>query len=177
MRVRLGLLVGLSALIALGTATVYAGGWAVTTLDAVPSEFNAGESYRIGYTIRQHGETPFVGATTAIEVRSGNGPWQRFTAQPDGTRGHYVADVIFPDAGEWQWRVDQSPFAPQALGSVTVVAPAISTVAPATSNAALALLPWLVMSTALAALVFAWRLLVYLRISRRLATSGVTATR
>jgi Kef-type K+ transport system membrane component KefB len=170
MHVRRALLLCATALIAVGWSTAFAGGWAVTTLDAVPSEFKAGESYRIGYTIRQHGEMPFVGAATAIEVRSGTSPWQRFQAQPDGARGHYVAEVTFPEAGEWEWRVDQAPFANQALGSVTVVAPAASSATPTTSNAALAILPWLVMATLLATAVLAWRLLAYVRTGRRAAT-------
>jgi hypothetical protein len=158
----------LAASLALCASAAYAGGWAVTTLDPVASEFTAGETYRIGYTIRQHGETPLAGARTAIEIQSPNGPGQRFAAVPDGPTGHYVAEVTFPQAGEWQWRVDQSPFPPQPLGAVRVISgPSASTSSP--------LLPGLMLATGLATLVFAWRLVVYLRSGRRLASAGVAA--
>jgi hypothetical protein len=98
----------------------FAGGWAVTTVDALPSTIKAGETYAIGYTIRQHGQTPYVGARSAIEVRSPSGSLTRFDGQAEGPRGHYVAQVRFAEGGEWQWRVDQSPFAPQALGTITI---------------------------------------------------------
>jgi hypothetical protein len=152
----------LAASLALCVSVTYAGGWAVTTLDPLASELRAGDTYRIGYTIRQHGETPFVGAQTAIEIESANGVRQRFGAHADGPPGHYVAEVRFPDSGEWRWRVDQSPFAPQALGSVRVVGPP-----PPASP--LALLPFLMLAIAVATLAFAWRLVVYQRSARRVA--------
>jgi hypothetical protein len=152
----------LAASLALCVSVTYAGGWAVTTLDPLASELRAGDTYRIGYTIRQHGETPFVGAQTAIEIESAYGVRQRFGAVADGPPGHYVAEVRFPESGEWRWRVDQSPFAPQALGSVRVVGPP----QPASP---LALLPFLMLATAVATLAFAWRLLVYQRSGRRVA--------
>ncbi len=59
----------LVSLIGVSASTASAGGWAVTTLDTLPRQFNAGETYRIGYTVRQHGETPLRGGTTAIELQ------------------------------------------------------------------------------------------------------------
>ena len=40
---------------------VLAGGWAVTTMDDVPDQFVSGKDYVLGYTIRQHGQTPICG--------------------------------------------------------------------------------------------------------------------
>jgi hypothetical protein len=121
------------ALVCIGLAvalvpSVFAGGWAVTTLDALPSEIRAGQSYSIGYVIRQHGQTPYTNAQTAIEIRSSDRePPTRFRARPEGAAGHYVAEVIFPSAGEWRWDVDQTPFEPQRLGTLTVLPAALAT--------------------------------------------------
>jgi hypothetical protein len=101
-----------------------AGGWAVTTLDRLPAEFRAGETYRIGYTILQHGQTPFASRSTAIKIRSSKGGEVRtFAAAPEGAKGHFVAEVRFPAAGEWTWEVNHD-LGTQNLGSVTVLPPA-----------------------------------------------------
>jgi hypothetical protein len=101
---------------------VLAGGWAATTIDALPeSEFAAGRTYRIGYTIRQHGQTPFDGARTSILIYSAEtGERRMFPGSADGQAGHYVAEVTFPTGGDWTWKVSQDPFAVQTLGTVSV---------------------------------------------------------
>ena len=109
------------ALLALSMPAL-AGGWAVTTLDALPGEVRAGETYRIGYTILQHGITPFSSSKTGILARSSAaGESLSFPARPDGARGHYVAEVRFPAAGQWSWEV-QHEFGGQQLAPLTVVA-------------------------------------------------------
>jgi hypothetical protein len=204
--------------LALATApTAFAGGWAVTTLDELPATLNAGETYAVGYTIRQHGQTPLVTSQSAIEIRDAKGGGlQRFPGKADGAQGHYVAQVRFPSAGEWQWSADQSPFQPQALGGITIVAAApvpvlqpVTAPAPAVVNVPIAapeptaapvavgsaaepapvqaleqtpptgvestsvspLRIALPVATLLALLVFAWRLLVYLRPRESAATA------
>ena len=123
------MLAGALALLALTLPRpAQAGGWAVTTLDPLPAEgFRAGETYRIGYTVRQHGQTPLGGLDTVIQVSSASsGESHAFPGVAEGTTGHYVADVRFPAAGEWAWEVHQGPFPMQALGAVTVTAPIAS---------------------------------------------------
>ena len=117
----LGIALATSALLAVAVPAA-AGNWAVTTLDTLPSEgFRAGETYRLGYTIRQHGQTPFAGAKTGIRIRSAtDGADHTFGAVPEGAIGHYVAEVRFPRAGEWSWEVIQAPFEPQKLGTISV---------------------------------------------------------
>lgn len=101
-----------------------AGGWAITSFDPLPSEFRAGETYRLGYTIRQHGKDPFVGARSAVRIWSPtSGESHRFSAVAEGEPGHYVVEVRFPSAGAWRWEVDQNPFAAQDLGAITVLPP------------------------------------------------------
>ena len=122
-RLILALTLGATALVTLA-APGLAGGWAVTILDSLPEGgFRAGETYRLGYMIRQHGVTPFAGAQSAIVIESpSSGEKLVFGAVPEGPVGHYVAEVRFPAAGEWNWRVLQTPFEAQALGTTTVAA-------------------------------------------------------
>ncbi|HET6318844.1 MAG TPA: hypothetical protein VFG86_20505 [Chloroflexota bacterium] len=106
-------------LVALVAAPASAGGWAVTTLDALPAGgFEAGQTYDIGFTIRQHGVSPFNQATPRIRASLGD-TYLSFGATRDGN-GHYVARVQFPAEGSWTWVVDQAPFATQELGTLTV---------------------------------------------------------
>jgi hypothetical protein len=113
-------------------APALAGGWAITTIDSLPpGEFQAGETYRLGYMIRQHGRTPYAGAEPAIRIRSDSGETYVFPGAPEGAPGHYISEVRFPGGGEWTWEVDQSPFGPQKLGTVTVLPAAATVGAPA----------------------------------------------
>ena len=88
-----------------------AGGWAVITVDELPTQITAGQAFSIGFTVRQHGQT----------LRSDLEPIVRFdradakesfqvTAQRQGAGGHYVAQIKFPSAGQWNWRVDIEEF-------------------------------------------------------------------
>lgn len=134
----------LSALVltlALG-APALAGGWAVTTLDELPPQIQAGQEYAIGYTIRQHGERPInvaeMGGTTQILITSPDGAKTlRYNGVQTGARGHYVAKVMFPYDGAWQWQVTQGPFEAQSLGIVKVL-PAAGAVAQQPAPAAAA---------------------------------------
>ena len=118
------------------TGLALAGGWAVTTIDALPEGgFVAGRTYRLGYTIRQHGQNPFDGAKTAITIIvPGSRDRHVFPGVPDGPAGHYVAEVMFPSEGAWDWEVSQYPFAIQTLGTIAV--------APAASAAPSPASPW-----------------------------------
>jgi hypothetical protein len=132
-------------------APALAGGWAITSFDALPAEFRAGETYRLGYTVLQHGQTPVRNAQTAIRIRlQGGGETLSFPGRAEGAPGHYVAQVRFPTSGTWTWEVDQGgftvsndagktetfPFEPQRLLPVTVL-PAVAVSAPTVSATAL----------------------------------------
>lgn len=129
------LVASLLLLVALGTPAA-AGGWAVTTLDQVPPDVHAGQTYAIGYTVRQHGVTPIdlgkMGGSTEIQVTAPDGAKTlHYPGVPEGATGHYVAQVTFPYDGTWTWTVTQGPFQPQPLGTVTIGASAAATEAPA----------------------------------------------
>lgn len=106
---------------ALGSgAAVSAGGWAVTTLDEVPVPV-PGEEVDVGFTIRQHGVTPVdLEEGVGIEITASDGSERFFAAESDGVVGHYVATVVFPDAGSYTWAVRQGWFADQELGTIDV---------------------------------------------------------
>src|SRR5712692_4804308 len=94
-----------------------AGGWAITTLDALPTEFHAGEARPVGFTVLQHGLHPADGLRPSIRIRPEDASsTAEFTALADGEPGHYVAQVRFPTAGAWTWEVAQGPYAVQPLG-------------------------------------------------------------
>ncbi|MGH8936902.1 MAG: hypothetical protein ACRDXD_11695 [Acidimicrobiia bacterium] len=171
-RTFLTLIVG--AVVLLIAAPALAGGWAVTTFDELPPEFRAGETYRLGYTIRQHGQTPIHVEKTEIVASSAESGAMRFAGRPDGPVGHYVAEVRFPEAGPWGWQVIQGEFGPQELGTITVL-PAAPTEEPARHPApvpltdpTVAFLRLLLPALSLLALVaFALQLAAYLQAQRR----------
>ena len=108
----------------LAAAPAGAGGWAVTTLDPLARAPVAGQAFTVGYTIRQHGQTPIsVPDSAIVVVPAAGGPQLRFPGHPDGPAGHHVAEVTFPAAGTARWQVDQGAFAEQDLGPITVAGP------------------------------------------------------
>jgi len=116
------------AVFALGLAALatpaLAGGWAVTTFDDMPSEFVSGKEYALGYTIRQHGETPVNVSKTEILAVAVSGRTLSFPGKSEGAVGHYVATVFFPAGGTYTWQVTQGDFAAQDLGKITILAAA-----------------------------------------------------
>jgi len=111
-------------LMAASSTTVWAGGWAITTLDTTPGDLRAGETYEIGYTILQHGIRPAAVDNTEIRL---HGPWKVgthvFEGLPQGPVGHYLAEVSVPEAGEYRWEVTQGPFPTHDLGRLIVGEP------------------------------------------------------
>lgn len=116
-----------------------AGGWAVITLDELPDQIAAGQSFTIGFTVRQHGRT----------LRDDLAPLVRFersaaqdsfvaTAKRAGDSGHYVAEITLPTAGQWNWKVDIEQFGmvTQDMAPLTVLASAPATTAVATAPVA-----------------------------------------
>jgi hypothetical protein len=117
-RLLLASCIAVAALLAGGTAAS-AGGWAVTTLDALP-EIPPDETVTIGFIIRQHGVTPVdVDGVAIVVMPEQGGTAQRFPARLEGPTGHYVVDLRVP-AGNHRWVVEQGWFGPQELGSLTV---------------------------------------------------------
>lgn len=84
---------------------VFAGGWAVITLDELPTEIVAGEPVTIGFMVLQHGKTPLDGLAPTITANLHKEQEIVVHAEPDGEPGHYVATMTFPVEGEWTWSI------------------------------------------------------------------------
>src|SRR5262245_30842562 len=106
-----------------------AGGWAVGSLDEAPSG-EAGTTEDVGFTILQHGQTPVdIAEDVGIDIY-GTGYHEFFPATGDGTVGHYIASVTFPDAGSYTWSIRMGMFEPQQLGALDLTVPAAPAVPP-----------------------------------------------
>ncbi|MBI4785985.1 MAG: c-type cytochrome [Chloroflexi bacterium] len=105
-------------------ALVSAGGWAVITLDRLPSQVIVKEPVAIGFMVRQHGRAPANGLSPTIQAAK-TGSAESFTvmAEPDEVAGHYTANMTFPSAGSWEWTIDAFSF-PQPMPRLTVLAAA-----------------------------------------------------
>ena len=116
---------GLIALVMLAPVVAtqaLAGGWAVVTLDSLPSEVRAGEDVHLGFMVLQHGVTP-VGDFVSPYLLASNavtGEEVRADARQDGSVGHFVVDVIFPSAGTWEWTITPDPFMGTQFEPLTV---------------------------------------------------------
>jgi hypothetical protein len=90
-------------LAALTPSVAGAGGWAVPSLDPLPT-VQAGQTVDVGFRLLQHGRTPVVasewpGATIGLAVRAGENEW--FVPAKAGPEpGHYVATVEVPNGIE-----------------------------------------------------------------------------
>jgi cytochrome c2 len=88
-----------------------AGGWAVITIDELPAPITAGQAFSIGFTVRQHGLTLRSDLEPIVRFdRAGARESFQVTAQRQGAEGHYLAQIKFPSAGQWNWRVDIEQF-------------------------------------------------------------------
>ncbi len=84
---------------------VFAGGWAVITLDELPSNLVAGEPFTVGFTVLQHGKTPMTDLYPKITATLNKEQELVMDAEPEGKPGHYVATMTLPKEGEWQWSI------------------------------------------------------------------------
>lgn len=124
MRALMALVAVLALSLGILATPAIAGGWAVTTFDDLPGQFVAAQEYKLGYTIRQHGQTPINVDKTEILAVATSGRTLAFPGKSDGAVGHYIATVYFPAGGAYTWQVTQGPFGPQELGTLTVLAAA-----------------------------------------------------
>jgi len=101
---------------------------AVTKFDSLPTDWHAGQTYALGYTIKMDGVEPYQADRTEIIANTIDGKTNLvFPGVADGAPGHYVAQINFPAVGTWHWKVIQgSYFAPFDLGTISVL-PALPT--------------------------------------------------
>jgi len=115
--------IGLALLLVLGLAIpVFAGGWAVVTLDELPSNVVAGEPLTIGFTVLQHGRTPLTNLEPTVTAKLSFAEKLVVYAGPEGKPGHYMATLTFPKEGKWEWSI-QAFTMDQPMPVLTVAAP------------------------------------------------------
>lgn len=85
---------------------VFAGGWAVVSLDTLPANVVAGEPFTVGFTVLQHGKTPLDGLGPIITATLSKKEKFVVVAESDGKPGHYTATLTFPYDGSWDWSID-----------------------------------------------------------------------
>ena len=103
---RLRIALGMTLIFAFLFGTpVFAGGWAVITLDDLPTYIAAGEPLTVGFTVLQHGKTPLDGLEPTVTAYLNNEQKFVVEAEPDGPSGHYTAKLIFPKEGDWRWSI------------------------------------------------------------------------
>lgn len=104
-------------------STALAGGWAVTSFENLPSEFEAGTTYTLDYVILQHGKTPAESGASFVMLRDFDGDQSlRFDAVNHGD-GTYTVEITLPVEGSWQWEVTSEVWGTQELGALEVAAP------------------------------------------------------
>src|SRR5215207_1241248 len=146
---------------------VFAGGWAVITLDELPAGIVAGEPYTIGFTVLQHGKTPMTGLYPIVTARMEKGDLLTFQAEPDGKPGHYMAALTFPTDGEWEWSIQaftmdmKMPALNVAAGAASVTQPIVKSETQPAS-----ILPWLIIRLVAFALAIAGLVMVFRRRTR-----------
>lgn len=86
------------------TIPVFAGGWAVITLDELPTDVVAGEPFTVGFMVRQHGRTPMTDLHPTITANLDKEQLV-IDAAAEGQPGHYTATMTLPKEGEWQWSI------------------------------------------------------------------------
>ena len=101
---------------------VFAGGWAVITLDELPTGVVAGEPFTIGFTVLQHGRTPMIDLEPTVTAGLSSDEKLVVYAEPEGKPGHYMATLTFPTEGEWEWSI-QAFSMDQPMPLLTVSAP------------------------------------------------------
>jgi hypothetical protein len=88
----------LAASVGLGLNSVV-GGWAVVSVENPPSYLEAGSSYRLEYTVRQHGTTLLSGLEGSVVVQAtGAEPGGSLSVQAiSGASGRYTGTFRVPD--------------------------------------------------------------------------------
>ena len=97
---------------------------AVTKFDSLPTDWHAGQQYALGYTIRMDGTQPYQADRTEIVANSIDGKTSlTFPGVTDkSSPGHYTANVMFPAAGTYSWKVTQGSYFPAYdLGTLSVL--------------------------------------------------------
>jgi len=100
----------------------FAGGWAIITLDEMPTNVMAGAPIKVGFTVLQHGQTPMTDLTPTISASLHQEAKFVVDAKPEGKPGHYTATLTFPKEGDWAWSIQAFTMS-QEMPVLSVVVP------------------------------------------------------
>jgi plastocyanin len=115
----------------LAAPSALTGGWAVVELDQPPGEVVVEVPWTVGFTVLQHGVTPNGDVTPHVLARHRETAEEvRADGRQEGTVGHFVAELIFPMAGEWKWSITPEPFGETSFETLMVVEKAGTSAAP-----------------------------------------------
>ncbi len=107
----------------------FAGGWAVITLDKLPTGVVAGKPLTIGFTVLQHGKTPMTDIDPTVTATLSKSDTFVVNAEAEGDPGHYVATLTFPKEGSWDWSIKAFSI-DQPMPGISVVAPTVASISP-----------------------------------------------
>jgi len=115
-------LAAILATVALPAAPARAGGWAVTALDPLPQQLQAGSTYTVGYWVLQHGSHPYEGdlGRTGLKLVDDRGQMVSFHGVALREPAHFAAAIAIPHAGTWKLYGQQGIFAEYQVGTLTV---------------------------------------------------------
>lgn len=121
---------------------VFSGGWAVITLDELPTNVVANEPVTVGFTVLQHGRTPLDGLHPTITANLYKDQQFVIDAEAGDKPGYYTATLTFPKDGEWRWSIQA--FTMDQPMPMLSVAPAGSVVSnPAAAKTESVISPWM----------------------------------
>ena len=103
------------------SAPVQAGGWATVRLDAPPDDVRVDVPWHFGFMVRQHDVTPNSNVTPVVKaIHKETGEELTATARQEGPEGHFVAEITFPDSGDWKWESTPEPYAGTSFETLNV---------------------------------------------------------
>ena len=103
------LTLALPALVAATAGAYTLGGWAVVTIDDLPTQFTVGKPTTFTFVIRQHGVSLMNDVKPTLEARTGSmvgGTTVNVAATRTNADGQYTASLTVPKAGEWRLTVN-----------------------------------------------------------------------
>ena len=168
-------------------AAAVGGGYATVGLQALPTGIEPGEPWKAEFTVLAHGRTPFVDGQPNVIVSRPNGEVvETFPARLVDKQGLYRARVVFPEAGRFDYVIDDGysqrhTFPPVTVGAgdgepAPAPAPTEPAAAPAAASAAGgdgSSVPLAPVLAAGAGFLTAW--IVLMLLSRRRAAGGKPA--
>jgi len=115
----LRILTAATVLVMVTGATALAGNIFVVSFDEVPTEFQAGTTHTVSFSILSHGKEPIDAGPTSLRFIGSGDETLTFDARYDGD-GRYTAVVTLPSSGKWRWAVTAGEYTRQDMGTISV---------------------------------------------------------